>query len=408
VPAGGAAGRTGEEEKNMEKLAIRGGTPIITTKFPAWPIWDETDARTVADAVREGVWGIHGRRIDEFAETFSRFQHLKHVIPVANGSFALDLAVEAVGVGPGDEVIVPDYTFMATALAPMRCGARPVLVDVDPVTCNMDPQKMANAISSKTRAIIVVHIGGHPCDMTAIMSIAEKYGIPVIEDCAHAHGAAWEGTSVGSFGSVATFSFQSSKTLPIGEGGAVATNSDRLARLLWALQNCGRAPGEPDYNHYIAATNCRMGNLQAALGVSQLARLEEQCRTRDANGRHLMGLLSRISGILPQGVDARVNRHGFYLFIFQVDDDRVPRDAFREALDAEGVPTELPYPSIHSLDFMRTRGLSTGCFPASDRIADRAIWIYHRVLLAERKDVELIAGAVEKIMHNREQLAPAK
>jgi dTDP-4-amino-4,6-dideoxygalactose transaminase len=392
----------------MEKLAIRGGSPLIAKKFPSWPVWDETDAQAVADAVREGVWGIRGRRIQEFAEGFARFQHLKHVIPVANGSFALDLAVEAVGAGPGDDVIVPDYTFMATAVAPMRCGARPVLVDVDPVTCNLDPQKMADAISAKTRAIIVVHIGGHPCDMTAIMAIAEKYGIPVIEDCAHAHGAAWDGTPVGSFGSISTFSFQSSKTLALGEGGALATNSDALARRLWALHNCGRAPGEPDYNHYVAATNCRMGNLQAALGVSQLARLEEQCRTRDANGRHLMDLLARIDGVVPQGVQAKVNRHGFYLFILQVDGQGVPRDSIREALDAEGVPTELHYPPIHSLEFMRTRGLSGGSFPASDRIADRAIWVYHRVLLAPRSDVELIAAAVEKVMRNRGQLLGGK
>ena len=392
----------------MEKLAIRGGTPLITKTFPAWPVWDETDARAVADAVREGVWGIHGRRIQEFAEGFSRFQHLKHVLPLANGSLALDIAVEAVGAGPGDEVIVPDYTFMATALAPLRCGARPVLVDVDPVTCNMDPQRMTEAISARTRAIIVVHIGGHPCDMTAIMAIAEKYGIPVIEDCAHAHGAVWDGTPVGSFGSIATFSFQSSKTLAIGEGGAVGTNSDALARRLWALHNCGRAPAEADYNHYVAATNCRMGNLQAALGVSQLARLDEQGRIRDANGRHLMGLLARIEGVVPQGVQNRVNRHGFYLFIFQIDGQGVPRDAIREALDAEGVPTELHYPPVHSLEFMRRRGLSAGSFPASDTIADRAIWVYHRVLLAERKDVELIAAAVEKVMRNKEQLMRGK
>jgi dTDP-4-amino-4,6-dideoxygalactose transaminase len=316
--------------------------------------------------------------------------------------------VEAVGAGPGDEVIVPDYTFMATAVAPMRCGARPVLVDVDPVTCNMDPQKMADAITAKTRAIIVVHIGGHPCDMTAIMAIAEKYGIPVIEDCAHAHGAAWDGTPVGAFGSIATFSFQSSKTLALGEGGALATNSDALARRLWALHNCGRAPGEPDYNHYVAATNCRMGNLQAALGVSQLARLDEQCRVRDANGRHLMDLLARIDGVVPQGVQPKVNRHGFYLFIFQVDGQGVSRNSIREALDAEGVPTELHYPPIHSLEFMRTKGLSGGSFPASDRIADRAIWVYHRVLLAQRSDVELIAAAVEKVMRNRGQLVGGK
>ena len=391
----------------MEKLAVRGGTPLITKKFPAWPVWDEADTKAVADAVREGVLG-HPGTDRGVCQGFLPFQHLKHVIPVANGSIALDLAVEALGAGPGDQVIVPDYTFMATALAPMRCGAEPVLVDVDPVTGNMDPQKMAEAISSRTRAIIVVHIGGHPCDMTSIVTIAEKYGIPIIEDCAHAHGAMWDGTYVGSFGSICTFSLQSSKTLAVGEGGLVATNSDRLARLLWSLHNCGRMPGEPDYNHYLAATNCRLGNLQAALGLSQLARFEEQCKTRDANGRHLMELLSRIDGILPQGVQAKVNRDGFYLFIFQVDDESIPRNAFREALDAEGFR-----PSCPIRRFIRWSSCARGASPpapspASDRIADRAIWVYHRVLLAGKKDLEQIAGAVEKVMSNREQLVQGK
>lgn len=392
----------------MEKLAINGGTPHITKPYPAWPVWDESDAKSVADAVREGVWGIHGKRIQDFAEAFGRMQHLKHVLPVANGSIALDLAVEALGVGPGDEVIVQDYTFMATALAPMRRGARPVLVDVDPLTGNMDPAKLAGAITSRTRAIIVVHIGGHPCDMTAICAIAEKYGIPIIEDCAHAHGATWAGTYVGSFGSICTFSLQSSKTLAVGEGGVVATNSDRLARLLWALHNCGRAPGEPDYNHYLAATNCRIGNLQAALGLSQLARFEEQCSRRDQNGRYLQGLLASIKGIRPQGCHASVGRHGFYLFILQVHDTSIDRDAFKAALHAEGVPTELHYPPIHTLEFMRTHGLVEGSFPGSTYVADRSIWIYHRVLLGERQDLQRIAEAVDKVMRNREQLAARK
>jgi dTDP-4-amino-4,6-dideoxygalactose transaminase len=387
----------------MKKLALRGGHPVITKDFPQWPIWDESDAKAVGDAVREEVWGIDGSMIEKFASSFSKFQRLAHVFPVANGSVALEIALQALGVGRGHEVIVPDYTFMATAVAPLRCGAELVLADVDRETFCLDPMKMQQAITERTKAIICVHIGGHPCDMTRIMDIANKYGIPVIEDCAHAHGAVWESTPVGSFGEICTFSFQSSKTLACGEGGAVGTNSSRLARLCWAWQNCGRVAGEADYNHYLPATNYRIGNLQAALLTTQLARLEEQCQVRDQNGAYLTGLLSKIPGVTPQARHAKVGRHGHYLFSFLVDPS-MPRDVFRAALDKEGVPTQLQYPAIHSLDFVHAHGIRGIDFPVSTMVADRSVWLYHRALLGSREDTARIAEAVEKIVGAKDEL----
>jgi len=388
----------------MKKLALHGGQRVITKDFPKWPVWDDNDAKAVADAVRGEVWGYGGGMIDKFASSFAKFQRLAHVVPVANGSVALDIALQALGVGRGHEVIVPDYTFMATAVAPLRCGAELVLADVDPETFCLDPLKMQQAITERTKAIICVHIGGHPCDMTAIMTIANKYGIPVIEDCAHAHGAVWDSISIGSFGDICTFSFQSSKTLACGEGGAVGTNSARLARLCWAWQNCGRVSGETDYNHYLPATNYRIGNLQAALLTTQLARLEEQCRVRDENGAYLTGLLSKVPGVKPQARHAKVGRHGFYLFSFLVDPS-MPRDAFRAALKAEGVPTQLQYPTIHSLDFVRAHGIRGDNFPVSTMVADRSVWLYHRALLGSREDTARIAEAVEKIVGAKNELS---
>jgi dTDP-4-amino-4,6-dideoxygalactose transaminase len=387
----------------MKKLALHGGPRVITKDFPKWPVWDESDARAVGDAVKEEVWGIGGSMIEKFAASFAKFQGLAHVFPVANGSVALDIALQALGVGRGHEVIVPDFTFMATAVAPLRCGAELVLADVDPETFCLDPRKMQEAITERTKAIICVHIGGHPCDMTAIMAIANKFGIPVIEDCAHAHGAVWDSIPIGSFGDICTFSFQSSKTLACGEGGAVGTNSARLARLCWAWHNCGRVPGETDYNHYIPATNYRMGNLQAALLTTQLGRLEAQCRVRDENGVYLTGLLAKIPGIKPQARHPKVGRHGFYLFSFLVDPG-MPRDIFRKALKAEGVPTQLQYPTIHSLDFVRAHGVR-GDFPVSTMVADRSVWLYHRALLGSRDDTARIAEAVEKIVKAKDELS---
>ena len=212
----------------MKKLAINGGAPTIKKAFPAWPVWDETELQSVKSAVEGGVWGIHGPKLVEFAEKFAAFQHVKYALPVANGSVAIEIVLEALGIGAGDEVIVPDYTFMATAVAPIRLGAKLVLVDVDPDTFCIDPQCIQEAITDKTKAIIPVHLGGHPCDMESIMILAEKYVLHVIEDCAHAHGAIWDGSYVGSFGDAGTFSLQSSKTLCCGEGGAIVTNSERL------------------------------------------------------------------------------------------------------------------------------------------------------------------------------------
>jgi len=389
---------------SMEKLAINGGQPAIGKAFPEWPVWDTRDVEAVGKAVQEEVWGYHGAKIDEFAREFSRFQRLAHVIPVANGSVALDIALQALGVGEGDEVVVPDYTFMATALAPFHCGARPILVDVDPDTFNMDPARMEQAFTDRTKAVICVHFGGHPCDMTAIMRIANKYGIPVVEDCAHAHGAIWESTYVGSFGAICTFSFQSSKTLACGEGGAVGTNSDELARACWSWHNCGRVPGETDYHHYLPGTNYRIGNLQAALLTTQLERLEEQCKRRDANGVYLTQLLGKIRGVKPQARDAKVGRHGFYLFTFLLDED-IPRDAFKKAIEAEGVPIQEEYPTIHSLEFMRARGYGEQSFPVSSRIANHSVWLYHRALLGSREDTGRIAEAVEKVVRHKAELS---
>jgi dTDP-4-amino-4,6-dideoxygalactose transaminase len=387
----------------MERLAIMGGKPAITTGFPGWPVWDATDEQAVAAAVGEGVWGIGGSKIDEFAKKFAEFQHLKHVIPVSNGSVAIDVALQAIGVGPGDEVIVPDYTFMATALSPLRNGAKLVLVDVDPSTFCLDPEAMNAAFTAKTKAVIAVHLGGHPCDMPRIVELARKHGMYVIEDCAHAHGAILDGTYVGSFGDICTFSFQSSKTLAAGEGGAVGTNSDRLAALCWSYHNCGRVPNEPDYNHYLAGTNYRMGNLQAALLCAQIDRLEAQCGVRDENGKYLTQLLSEIDLITPQARAAKVDRNGHYLFIFLVDDS-IPRDAFRGALEAEGVPTQLEYPTIHSLDFVRKAGAAEGTFPNSSMVAQRSVWLYHRALLGGRMQTEAIASAVRKVVQSRDEL----
>ncbi len=386
-----------------QSLAVHTGSPIIEKEFPLWPVWDEKDIREIEEVIRSGIWGVGGTRLPEFARQFAEFQHADYVLPVANGSIAIDLALEALGIGKNDEVIVPDYTFMATAVAPIRRGIKPVLVDVDAATFNIDPDLIKDAITDKTKAIIPVHFGGHPCDMPRIMEIAEREELFVIEDCAHAHGAIFDGQYVGTFGSIGTFSFQSSKTLCCGEGGAVVTQSELLFSKLKSIHNAGRRGSEDDYNHYICGTNYRMTELQVALLLTQMSRLEEQCKKREQNGALLNEHLCKIEGVRPQLRQSMMDRHGYYLFTFILE-AHIPRDDFTRALRAEGVPVEEAYPPLHKLDCLKNEGVVAGSFPVSEQIADRSVWISHHALLGDEKQVALIADAIKKVIQLQDEL----
>lgn len=388
----------------MGKLAINGGKPVIKKEFPEWPIRGGDELKAVQDVIKSGEWEWRGgTRCREFAKEFAKFQHVDFALPVANGSVAIEAALEALGVGDGDEVIVPDYTFMATAVSPIRRGAKVVLVDVAPDTFCINPDLIEKAVTDKTKAIIPVHFGGHPCDMKRIMRIADKYKLYVIEDCAHAHGAIWERKYAGTFGDISTFSFQASKTLTCGEGGAIVTNNERFMSRCRSLHDAGRKTGRSVYNHYLSGTNYRMNELQVALLLAQMTRLREQCEKRDHNGKLLTNLLSQIKGIKPQARDNRVTRHGHYLFTFILEAD-IPREIFKKALAAEGVLVQLEYPAVHTLEFMKKSGMNKGEFPVSDLLAARSVWLCHQMLLAGEKEVSLIAEAIHKVIENKNEL----
>jgi len=389
----------------MAVLAVNGGEPVIKSRFPRWPICEDSDIESVERVLRSGRWEwFSGTRVAEFEKRFAGFQQVDHVAACTNGTVAIEILLEALGVGAGDEVIVPDYTYMATAGAPARRGAKVVLVDVDPDTFCLDPQLTEQAISDRTKAIIPVHFGGHPCDMGAIMGLAEKRDLHVITDCAHAHGAQWEGRHVGGIAHAGTFSFQASKTLAgCGEGGAVVSNNEELIALCRSLNNFGRVAGGWAYHHVRAGTNNRMSELQAALLLAQLARLESQCRRREQNGKLLTELISEIDGVKPQARAPGLTRHGYYLFTFILEAD-IPREPFRRALAAEGVLLQDAYPAIHTLEFIRKTGMDGGNFPVSDLLASRSIWLYHNCLLGDEPQVRLIAEAVRKVLANRREL----
>ena len=290
----------------MEQLAILGGSPVRTEAWPHWPVHDEKEEQAVLEVLRSGEWWrqSHGQVLaaaesdDELFSPVARFQRAfarrhdcKYGICTVNGTVSIELALRAAGVKPGDEVIVPAYTFIATATAPLVVGAIPIFVDIDPDTYNMDVRRVEEAITSRTRAIIPVHFGGQPCPMDEILAVARKHDLIVIEDAAHAHGASYRGRMCGSIGDLGSFSFQASKNMTAGEGGIMITNNAEYAERCDELVWVGRRKSEAWYKHYVMASNARMTEFQGAILLAQLSRLDENAAKRSANGQLLDRLL---------------------------------------------------------------------------------------------------------------------
>lgn len=407
----------------MPKLAIHGAPPSKTKPFPLWPIYDDLEREALNDVLESRVWWrTPGTKTREFEDKFAAFHQAKHGIAITNGTHAIEVALAALGVGPGDEVIVPDATFVATASAVLFAGALPVLVDVRADTYCMDPELAAAAITEKTKAIIAVHMGGLPADLDQLTAVAAQHGIALLEDSAHAHGSEWRGRKIGTFGKGGTFSFQASKTMTAGEGGMIITNDDEFERLARATHDCGRMPGEWFYSHFIYGSNYRLSEWQGAVLCAQLTRLEEQTARRHQNGRLLDSLLGSIPGISPQVQDERVTRNGHYAYIFHFDSrafSDIPRRQFTAALEAEGIPLQAPYPPLHQLDVFtngsyrqRLSGEQAAQahdflhqpFPNSIRQAEESVWIMQNALLGDEEDMHEIAAAIRKIHDNVQEL----
>ena len=305
----------------MKKLAINGGSPCRDTNkspWPKWPVWGKEEEVALIEVLNSGVWSYNGPKEMEFNKLFAEYTGVKHAICVVNGTVTLQIALEALGIGVGDEVIVPGLTWQATAATVIDVNATPILVDICEDTWCIDPKEIEKAITPRTKAIVPVHLYGAFADMDAIMAIAKKHNLYVIEDCAHKHGGEWKGKKAGSIGNVGSFSFQLSKHLTAGEGGSVTTNDTDLAEKLDALRNVGRRPegdsligadkGIGDYGddgNFIQSGNYRITEFQAAILVEGLKRLPEQNATRDANGAYLNTLLKEIEGVTPLKRDDR-------------------------------------------------------------------------------------------------------
>jgi len=391
----------------MAQLAILGGPPLRSRPYPSWPIWDETEREALVATLESGAWWSgDGDRAQRFADDFAAFQGARHGLPMTNGTHTLEAALVALGVGPGDEVIVPAITFVASATAVLATGAEPVIVDVDADTLCIDAVAAEAAITDRTRAIIAVHCGGCVADLDALLALCDRRGLRLVEDCAHAHGSSWRGRGVGSWGAFGSFSMQGGKLLTAGEGGALLTNDPELEDLAWQYHNCGRERGRWFYHHRTPGSNLRMTEWQGAVLSAQLARFADQHAIRNANAVVLNEALAEIPGIRPQPRDERMDANGNYCFIFHYDATAfagLPLRDFEAALDAEGVPMGVSYPSLGDLELFAGDGRPE--VPVAVNAAATTVWLQHRMLLARRESVLDVARAVEKVQAGAAELA---
>ena len=401
----------------MGKLAIKGGTPVHTTGWPGWPVRDEKEIEALTDVVNSGVWG-HGPKVKEFEQKFAEYMNAKYGVCVNSGTTSLIVPLVAAGVGPGDEVIIPPYTFIATATAVLSANGTPVFADIDPSNYCLNPESVEQVITDKTKAILTVHLGGCPTDMDAMMEIARKRNLIVIEDASHSHGTRYKGKGVGALGDMGGFSFQSSKNLNCGEGGITLTNDRAFYDRCVAHHSVRRLPsdaiGKVDD---IVGTNFRMTEFQAAILLAQFERLDEQSNIRDANGAYLTEELRKTEGIKVPRPDY-VTRHGYHLFVYTYEAagfKSLPLSKFLEAMRAEGISCGGGYsplyrdgvfqnpiarlPLTRKLDYYSKLHL-----PVVEELSAKTVWMYQSMMLGPRKDMEDIIEAVVKIQKNVDEL----
>ncbi len=412
----------------MGKLALTGGEPIGAIRMDPWPPVDDDDRQALLSVLETREWCRlkENSAVAAFERDFAAYQQAKHGLAVSNGTVAIELALLAAGVQAGDEVIVPAVTFIATAGAVSMVNAVPVFVDVDPETIALDPAAVEAAISPRTAGILAVHYGGYPVDFDRLLPIAKKHNLWFIEDAAHAHGTEWRGRRVGALGLAGTFSFQMSKSLPGGEGGAVLTDDEAFYQRALLLHNIGRGMEARKYGHSIVASNYRTSEFHGALLRSQLRKLPAQVERKHAAGEWLAAELSKIGGVRPLKRDPRVTKRGYYFFVIRYDKQEfegVPRDRFVEAMKAEGIEALPAYgmPIYANRAYQKEGRGNTGPvrlpslnpgqdydnlhLPVAERFCyEEQVVVLHHWLLADRPELQKVIDAVVKIKENAAEL----
>jgi dTDP-4-amino-4,6-dideoxygalactose transaminase len=409
----------------MAKLALHGGTPVRTKPFPGWPVHDASEREALNEVLESGNWW-YGEKVRTFEERFAAYQDARFGITAVNGTVALQVALTAAGIGAGDEVIVPPYTFLATASAVLLANAVPVFADIDRDTLCISPDRIREAITEKTRGIIPVHFAGLPADMDEIGSIAQKHDLVVIEDACHAWGSEWKGRKVGAIGDMGCFSFQASKNITSAEGGIILTNDEALADQCRSYTNCGRGKDTSWYEHYLLGGNYRITEFQAALLLCQLERLDEQVTIRQRNARRLNEALAKIEGIEVHQEDSPSNRRSYHLYCFRFVPQAwngVSRERFIEAVRAEGIPISPGYPHpLYKNPLFQRKGAGPKFCPLScpyygkemdytkvvcpnvEQVCAESLWFTQTVLLGTEADMEDLVEGIGKVWEEREAL----
>ena len=408
----------------MSVLALLGGKKAKSKPCPIWPQYDEAEERALKQVLESRIWWrTPGTKTLEFEQAFAKFHGARHGIAVTNGTAALEVTMAGLGIGVGDEVILPDFTFVATASAVLFANALPVLVDVDPGTYCINPDLVEEAITPRTKAVIAVHMGGHPADLDRLKKITDRKKLALVEDSSHAHASEWKGKRIGTSGVAGTFSFQSSKLMTAGEGGIIISNDKKFEREARSVHDCGRMPGEWFYSHFIYGSNYRLSEWQGAVLQAQLGRLDEQTKVRHRNARLLDRVLGAIPGITPQKLDNRCTRNGQYAYIFHVNKKEfagIATDRFIAAMNAEGIPNQASYPPMHQLHMFRngeyrkrlcgkqakeSHAFLKRRFPVTQEAAWETVWIPQPALLGDEEDMQEIAASLSKIQKHAKDLA---
>lgn len=417
----------------MSVLAISGGKLVRakSKKWASWPVSEEKDAQLMAQITRSNRWSFDGRHEWDFAQKFTKYQGAKYGLCCANGTVGIQLALEALGVGAYDEVIVPGMTWQATAAACLDVNAIPVLTDVEPDTWNLDLDAVEAAITKRTKAVLVVHLYGSVTDLTKLQRLCKKHKLHLVEDCAHQHGTFYKGQGVGSFGDVSSWSFQESKVLSSGEGGFNMCKSKDLFHRLYSLRNCGRPyPADPAVfglkngaamDTALQSGNFRITEWQAAILLGGLSRLDAQVKHRDTMAQYLNAQLAEIPGVLPMRRRKEVTQQSYFNFTFRLDTKelKVSNRQFCAALNAElsaGDAFEPPYDPLNKCGLYKPQTkvrhkLSAEYFKAinprrfklpvcEDAHNKSGVSVHHVMLMNTQKDMDSVAQAAKKVVEN--------
>jgi perosamine synthetase len=411
----------------QSKLAVNGGEKVHNGTWLEWPVWDSSAEKNITDMLRTGRWWRgNGEHVTDFEKRYAELMGAKRCLATASGTTALITALKALGVDAGDEVLVSPFTFIASYNVIFMNKALPVFVDSDPETFLIDPAKIESRITDRTTAILPVHIYGLPVDMDSVNTVAKKHNLKVVEDACQAWLGVYRGKKTGTLGDAGCFSFQNSKNLPAGEGGAILSNDEALMDRCMSLHNCGRPFGSVARTsaYPISGSNFRMQQIQALILMSQMNRIHKDADIRLANAMFLDVKLKEIPGIIPYKLAEGAERSAYHLYPFRYISkvfNNVPKESFLRALNAEGIPCSAGYgpqnkeglieDTLNSKGFKRLfpearlrQWREENVLPGNDRLCSEAVTFTQNILLGSRSDMEDIVRAITKIYEKRASL----